>query len=92
MRAVVRGWVQFCTCNTQLVVHVVMSLSKTLTIIYFLSNNASTDVRQMLSNGYRVSHVNIPHSSWAKIGDVFQSFAKELPYQEESSASGSDDN
>lgn len=45
---------------------------------------------QKQQSGYKV-HVNIPHSGWTRVGDVFHTFAKKMPCPEQSSATGSDD-
>lgn len=49
---------------------------------------------QVLNNGRR-NRINIPQSCWSKMSDTFSSYAKDLPMpsgEEESTASGSDDN
>lgn len=45
-----------------------------------------------VQRGRRV-HLNIPHSCWSKMAEVFQAFAAEVPPSgEESSGSASEDN
>ena len=56
------------------------------------SQDPSLFPSQVLRSGRR-THINIPHTCWSKIGDVFQSYARDLPPSaDESSGSGSDDN
>ncbi len=43
---------------------------------------------QVLSNGYRPGHLNVPQNAWGKMAEMFSSLAQELPPEE---SSGSDD-
>ena len=45
---------------------------------------------QVIRSGRR-THINIPHSCWSRIGEVFSSIINELPYEESASASGSEE-
>lgn len=44
-------------------------------------------VSEVLTQGYRPGHVNVPRSAWEKMAEMFTSLAQEMPYTEESSGS-----